>query len=208
MRSFTTLFVLATLAGCATQHATTPREYLDQETAATVTVVSDPWIFAGKSNERTLPTVMDDRSAAAAAMAGERPEFVSSKRELISIYAIDVNRMGTHRQYLAVPQALPRVSGESASAAPILELRIANQTLSLQPIAQDPRELGIAKAPVGGHGRASQWSYFAVSRDTFTSIARSPGLQATLVVAGDRRAYEIWRDGSAEMAGLAAVLPE
>jgi hypothetical protein len=99
-------------------------------------------------------------------------------------------------------------SGEAAAAAPILELRSADQTLSLQPITQDPRELGIAAAPVASQGRASQWSYFALSRDALTRIARSPGLQATLVVAGERRDYEIWRDGSAEMAGLTAVLPE
>ena len=205
MRSVTIALFLSVLTACATQRAVTPHQYLDEETSATVTVVADPWIFSGKRAERAMPTLMDDRAAAAANTAGERPEFAAERRDLISLYAIDVNRMGDHRQYLAVQQSLAHAANDS-TAVPSLELRFGAQTLALQPITQTPRELGIAREPVQAYARGSQWSYFPIDKNVLAAIARSQDLQATLVLAGERVAYETWRDGSAELTELSAVL--
>ena len=206
MRSVIIALFLSALAACATQRPVTPHQYLDEETSATVTVVADPWIFSGKRAERAMPTLMDDRAAAAANAAGERAEFAAERRDLISLYAIDVNRQGDHRQYMAVQQSLAHAASDSAAAAPSLELRFGGQTLVLQPNTLTPRELGIAKEPVRAHARGSQWSYFPIDKNVLTAIARSHDLQATLVLGGERVAYETWRDGSAELTELSAVL--
>lgn len=204
MRSFIGALVALMLVGCAATHVVTPREYLDEETAATVTVVADPWIY---SEKRTRPasTFMDNRSSTAGGFAGE---LGSEQRDFLSVYAIDVNRMGTHHQYLAVLQSLPRVDAAGAAkSAPTLELQVANQKMSLQPITQTPRELGIAQAPAQVDAGGSQWWYFPVGKEVLTAIAGSRDLQAALVVEADRTTYEIWRDGSAEFAALADVIP-
>ena len=202
MRVLTTVLVLATLAACATSRPTTPRQYLDEETAATVTVVADPWIFFSKDEreERSLPTVMDDRATRSA--IADRMDFAAQRRDLVSLYAIDVNRMGDHRQYLAVQQTLAR---EAKSPAAI-ELHFGDQNLVLQPVAKAPRELGIARPPADANARGSQWNYYAIDKDTLATIARSHALQASLLVDGDRVPFEIWRDGSAELSELSATL--
>lgn len=204
MRSFTSVFILLILAGCATPRAVTPREYLDETTAATVTVAADPWIYSEK-RARPGSTLTDYRPAAVGTLPGET---VPESRDFLSVYAIDVNRMGSHRQYLAVLQSLPRVGTPGAEgSAPTLELRVAGQTLSLQPITQTPRELGIAQAPAQEAMRGSQWWYFPVDKDVLTAIGGTRDLQAALLVNGERTAYDIWRDGSAELAELTSVLP-
>jgi hypothetical protein len=203
MRSLTTAFVLLILAGCATPRVVTPREYLDEITAATVTVVADPWIYSEKRT-RSDSALMDRRSTAVGAFTDEP---APGERDFLSVYAIDVNRMGSHRQYLAVLQSLPRVGKpDAAGAAPTLELQVAGQTLSLQPITETPRELGIAQAPASAETRESRWWYFPIGKEALTAMAASRDLQAALLIDGDRTAYEIWRDGSAELAELTTVL--
>src|SRR4051812_910316 len=116
MRLLALVFSLG-LVACATPHATTPREYLDEQTAATIKVVSDPWIF---TRERTSSAV--------------------DSHDYLNIYAIDVNRMGDHRQYLAVLKAWPENSSDST-----LEIITSEGSVKLQPTAQSARELGIAQ---------------------------------------------------------------
>lgn len=204
MRSFIGTVILLVLAGCATTRAVTPREYLDEATAATVTVVAEAWIYSEK-RARPAATPMDNRSAAAGAFPSE---FASDNRDFLSVYAIDVNRMGSHRQYLAVLQSHPRDGTSGATGpTPTLELGIADRTLSLQTITQTPRALGIAQAPAEAAMRGSRWWYFPVGKDVLAAIAGSRDLQAALVVEGERITYEVWRDGSAELAELTAVLP-
>lgn len=204
MRSFVSTVILLVFAGCATTRAVTPREYLDEETAATVTVVADAWIYSEK-RARPAAASMGNRSAPAAAFPGE---FAPDNRDFLSVYAIDVNRMGSHRQYLAVLQSHPREGASGAAdPTPTLELGVADQTLSLQPITEKPRALGIAQAPAETAMRGSRWWYFPVGKDILAAIAGSRDLQAALVVDGERITYEVWRDGSAELAELTAVLP-
>ena len=201
MRCFLIALGLVAVVGCATQPVVTPHQYLDEETAATVTVVSEPWIFSTKRPDGpALPTVMEDRSPETTGTAREKSEFAADRRDLISLYAIDVNRMGDHRQYLAVQQSLPRANGNAS--VPTLELRSGDQLLALKPVTQTPRELGIAQSPVKANGRGSQWSYFAIDKEVLATVARTHDLQATLIVDGDRIAYDMWRDGSAELSRL------
>src|SRR6185295_2148449 len=105
-------------------------------------------------------------------------DFAAQRRDLVSLYAIDVNRMGDHRQYLAVQQTLARETKAPAA----IELHFGDQNLVLQPVAQAPRALGIARPPADANTRGSQWNYYPIDKDTLATIAHSRSLQASLLV--------------------------
>jgi hypothetical protein len=167
------------LVACATPHSTTPREYLDEQTAATIKVVSDPWIF---TPERTSSAV--------------------DTHDYLNIYAIDVNRMGDHRQYLAVLKAWPENSSNST-----LELITSEGTVKLQPATQSARELGIAQPIASAFAYDATWRYFPVNKEVLAKLAHSQNLSAAVDTNDTRVPYVIWRDGSAEVTELTAVLP-
>src|SRR5512138_2777902 len=98
MRSVPFFILCLSLCTCGTERVVTPREYLDERTAATITVVRDPWIF-------TRGTVR--------ASSGEYRDF-------LHLYAVDVNRMGEHKQYLAA--LIPEQTAE-VDHAPSIELK-------------------------------------------------------------------------------------
>lgn len=170
------------LAACAGPRTVTPKEYLDEQTAATIRVVADPWIFTR------------DRTGAAA-----------DQSDFLNLYAIDVNRQGDHRQYIAMLQWAPPPESSTATL-PTLELQAGERLIALQPTTEDARKLGIAQ-PIAESYNASKWWYFPVDKQVLGDIARAQDLRATFVMNDERIPYAIWRDGSAELAELTAVLP-
>src|SRR5262245_6154305 len=90
MRTLVITGLLTTLLGCAATPSTAPREYVDEQTAATITVAADPLVFA--------------------------QDATAIGRDFLNIYAIDVNRMGHHQQYLAVMQWWPDTVKTTAAA--------------------------------------------------------------------------------------------
>jgi hypothetical protein len=185
MRTSTFALLALTCVGCAGAPEQPLREYLDEQTSATITVVAEPWIF---SRERT----------------NERLD----ERDYLNVYAIDVNRMGDHRQYLAVLQSSPLrdVSGRAA-APPALQLRATGEALTFEPAKDDPRELGISQAIAQSYTYESRWWYYPVDQRTLARIASWRDLQAALVAGDVQAAYILWRDGSAEAAALASAIP-
>jgi hypothetical protein len=167
------------LVACATPHSTTPREYLDEQTAATIKVVSDPWIF---TRERTSSAV--------------------DSYDYLNIYAIDVNRMGDHHQYLAVLKAWADNDSNST-----LELTTSDGAIKLQPASQSARELGIAQPIASAFAYDATWRYFPVTKEVLAKLAHSQNLSASIDTSDARIPYVMWRDGSAEVTELTAILP-
>ncbi|MGH8175549.1 MAG: hypothetical protein ACREV5_04730 [Steroidobacter sp.] len=185
MRTVSTALLLLICVACTSTPGTAPREYLDEQTAATITVVADPWIF---SRERTNET--------------------ADQRDFLNVYAIDVNRMGDHKQYFAVLQSLPLVDSQGRELpAPTLQLRTSADVLSLEPTPEEPRKLGLARPVAESYSLTSKWWYFPVDRQTLASVATSGDVQATLVVGETQTPYVLWRDGRAEVEELTSVLP-
>jgi hypothetical protein len=172
--------LLMTLLACASAPTVTPREYLDEQTAATIKVVADPWIFTR--------------------VAG------ADQRDFLNVYAIDVNRMGEHRQYLAVLQWWPSVESEGDTSAQ-LDLQVGERELILQSATAEPRSLGIAQPIDATVPRTSKWWYFPVDKEILGAIAGARDLRATFVSAEQRVDYAIWRDGRAELSELTNALP-
>jgi hypothetical protein len=185
MRSINTVLLSLICVACVSEPTVKPREYLDEQTAATITVVAEPWIF---SRERTNATV--------------------DQRDYLNIYAIDVNRMGDHKQYFAVLQSLPLTDDEGRELPPpALQLRLGEEVISLEPVRADPKALGLAQPVAPSYTVPSKWWYFPVSKDTLARITKTRDMQAALVVGETPTRYVLWRDGSAEAAALTAIVP-
>jgi hypothetical protein len=173
------------LMACTATRTVTPREYLDEQTAATITVVKDPWIFT-----REQDMTRD-----------------AEQRAFLHLYAIDVNRMGDHRQYFAVLQSLPSAEAAKAAAAPTIELKAGAAQTTLQPIDANPRELGIAQPVAEAYTMTAAWWYFPVDKQVLATIANTRDLHATIIINDERVPYILWRDGREELSELTAVLP-
>jgi hypothetical protein len=177
MRTFAVLASFLVLAGCATSKSVAPREYLDEQTAATITVVADPWIFTRKN----APPQLD----------------------FFNLYAIDVNRMGDHKKYFVVVHYWP--GADMTGAPPTLVLNGGSQELKLQAIGEDARKLGIAQ-PLDKSAPSSSKSWFyPVDKASLQSIAQSRQLAAALVTEKATADYAVWRDGSSELSEFAVA---
>lgn len=181
VRVIVTVGLLATLIGCAATPTLAPREYQDEQTAATIKVVADPLVFA-----------QDPRAGG---------------RDFLNVYALDVNRMGQHQQYLAVLQWWP-APGVTDAVPATLQLETPGQTLSLSAVTQSARELGLAQQIDPTAPREAKWFYFPVSKTILAQMSKAPTMRATLVRNEQRVAYDLWQDKRAEMAELTEVLPE
>jgi len=177
---------LLILTGCAT---ITPREYLDEETAATITVTPKPWTFIASNSQTGF-----------------------NNREFLDLYALDINRAGEHRQYLAVMRSLldstRQSNNTSSSDTPRLamELETSERTITLNPATQTPRQLGIAKPLAQPFALDTRWWYFPASKEDLAVIAQSTNLVITFSTATQRVSYVVFRDGRAELAELSAKL--
>ena len=191
MRIASVLTVLAMMYGCAVPD-TRPREFLDEQTAATITVVAEPVIFVA------APSLAARRDAA-------HGEFATAGgRDYLELYGIDINRMGSHRQFLVVQKWL---SVKDASAPALLELRTGEGAVELRSTGEDPRQLGLSGPVAKQFSKSSQWWYFPTETATLRRIAAAGNLAANLTVDEQPLAYEVFSDGRAQLGELASALP-
>jgi hypothetical protein len=192
MRRVVVACFAALLGACATSQDVGPREFLDEQTAATITIVADPVIFV---SEAAGPRGLDR----------ERSPFIqNANRDYLELYGIDVNRMGSHRQYFVVQKWL---TPDDAEARPILELQADGSTIELRATPEDPRKLGISAPPAPIFSKSAKWWYFPTDTATLRRIAGASSLDASLVIGEGRMVYEIFTDGRAQLGELAATLP-
>lgn len=184
MRAGLLFAVALLLSACQTERAVTPREYLDEQSAATITVVKDPWIFTR-----------------GAGRAGSEQH-----RDFLHLYAIDVNRMGDHKQYIAAMHSLADESSEH-SGVPTLELKSRNGSISLQATTAESKDLGIVQPIAPSYALDTSWWYFPVDKQTLATIANTREVEASIVWRGERTDFALWRDGREELSELTAVLP-
>lgn len=192
MRGVVVAFFAALLGACATSQDVSPREFLDEQTAATITIVADPVIFV---SETAGPRGLDRE---------RNPFGQDANRDYVELYGIDVNRMGSHRQYFVVQKWL---TPDDAEARPMLELKADGSTVELRATLENPRTLGISAPPAPIFSKSAKWWYFPTDTATLRRIAGASSLDASLVIGERRMAYEIFTDGRAQLGELAAALP-
>jgi len=178
MRAWVISIVLMVTA-CATAPVATPREYLDDSTASTITIVANPWVLT-----RT----------------GAPPQL-----DLVHLYAVDVNQTGHHGCYLAVIQYWPAATATHGEQAQLV-LNIADTQKRLQPVTDRPGQLGIgAPLDMAAPASAKTW-FYPLDTQTLTALAGASTLSVELVASGASANYESWRDGSAELKAFAEAI--
>ena len=180
MRSIAAATLIMILAGCAAPKSLEPREYLDEQTAATITVVADPWIFTRKN----APPQLD----------------------FFNLYAIDVNRMGDHKKYFVVVHYWP--GPEMKLAPPKLSLSSGSQQMQLEATNEDPRRLGIAQALDQSAPSSSKSWFYPVDKTALQAIAANRQLSAALLTDNAIADYAVWRDGSNELSEFAVAFDQ
>jgi len=180
--------VLFGFAGCAASPSLAPRQYLDETTAATVTVAAEPWVFT--------PEV-----GASGAIAMDR-----RARDFLTLYAIDVNRQGDHKQYLSVLHSAPPLEW-SAEAVPTLRLRFSGEEITLSSPVADGRRLGIAQPIAPSYSLESKWWFYPVDKTVLKRLAAARELSANLSAETKALGYTLWRDAGPQVAELTAILP-
>ncbi|HKE97209.1 MAG TPA: hypothetical protein VKB34_23060 [Povalibacter sp.] len=183
MRNVIVLSLLSVLCACATTKSLTPREYLDEQTTATITVVADPVIFVAD---------------ATGSGSGDR------NSDYLELYGLDVNRMGDHRQYLAVMKWL--MPKQMADASPVLALQMGSDTIELRAPETDAKKVGIAQPLAPSFSGTSRWWFFPTNTATLQRIAAAHELGARVTLNESSTAYTLFSDGRAQLAELTTVL--
>lgn len=141
-------------AGCAATPAPdSAREYLDEQTAATVTVGSRPLVFAL-----------------------ERPDLAVHARDYLTLVPVDINRAGTHAQYFygyVWSTIDKRRAGEGDRGWPRFELIADGRRIPLVPIAGTPRGIGLGEPPLPSPTASAAVLVAPTTREVQEFVARA-----------------------------------
>ena len=149
-------------------------EYLDEQTAATVTTAREDLVFAR-----------------------ERPDLAVNARDYVSLVPIEVNRSGERRYYWFgyLWSTIDRRDNETQlTQGDQLVLLADARPIALQPAAGSMRELGIARAPLKRPGRAAVAILLQADADSVSFTGHASGLSLVLIHDGQNQDYSLWRD--------------
>ena len=159
--------------GCATPESTSgEREYLDEFTAATITVGSSVLVFAR-----------------------ERPELAVHARDYLTLVPVDVNRSGTHVQYFYgyVWSTLDkRGLAEEATVVRRFDLVADGRRIALTPVAGELRDIGLGEPPLPSPARSAQVLVAPTSREVQAFVAGASELRAVMTHEGGAERFELW----------------
>jgi hypothetical protein len=179
MRTLICVGTLALLSACVVTPSVAPRQYLDEQTAATITAVPEPWIF---HREGTTPQL-----------------------DFVHLYAIDVNRMGEHRQYLVVLKHWPAPDFAS-QPIPALEVNAQGQQVRLDAVEASARELGVGQSLDNTAPKGAQSWFYLVDQSVLEVVSQGPGVKLGLAHSDGHASYIVWRDGHAAFHALSETL--
>jgi hypothetical protein len=178
--------VLALLAAAAQGGGSVARQYLDEQTAATITVAGEPFVFAR-----------------------ERSELAVNARDYVSLAPLEINRSGTRRQYWFgyLWSTIDRREGALTLAADDQLVLLADgRPIRLQSSGQSLRELGIGEPPWQRPGRAAVPLLFAAEPDTVAFIGDAAELSLLWIHTGRSETYSLWQDAREAVRGFVARL--
>jgi hypothetical protein len=193
IRARTRAFVLASFmlvvgACVSAPSADSPREYLDETTAATITVVAQPLVFAH-----------------------ERPDVAVYTRDYVTLAAASINR-GGRIQYVLVGYFWSTLDTRTQrAAAPAADsLVIAADDRRIRPALEGlaPREVGIGTAVHAPPGRLASPKVYRTDPGTLRFIAEARRVTVSAGADGSGVTYEIWEDQRAALRSFVRSLGE
>jgi hypothetical protein len=165
--------IVAATAGCAaTQPRDEVREYLDEQTAATLTVLGRPIVFA-----------MD------------RPQLAVHARDYLTLVPIDVNRSGAHQRYYygyAWSTIDKRALAVSEGPPTRYELVADGRRISLVPLTGEPRALGLGEAPLPAPNARAARVIAATSAEVQEFVMAAEEIVALAVREGGGDRFALW----------------
>ncbi len=167
------VFAIALASGaCASPQSDGPRQYLDEKSAATVTVARDGLVFAR-----------------------DRPEFAVHARDYLTVVPVDVNRMGSHATYLycyAWSTIDKRSSAAEGDGSAQFEIIADGRRIPLVPMNATARELGLAEPPIRAPSGSARLLIVRTDRETLALLAAAGALGAAVLHDGISETYELW----------------
>jgi hypothetical protein len=173
------LFCVALVLGCAS--TATVREYLDQDTAATVTVASGEWLFAR-----------------------ERTDLAMNARDYVTLTPVMNNRNGKRTYFIhcQIWSTIDRRNDNAIIADQAQLSLIANdRRIVLTASPQSARSLGFEKSPIELANSKAVVRWVIVDLATLRYIEQAQRLRITSTEEID--AFDIWR---VDRAAIAAFL--
>jgi hypothetical protein len=177
------LEIALALGGCAAApDSVKPSEYLDQTTAATVSVVAKPLVFAR-----------------------ERPELAAHARDYVTLAAASVNRGGAIEHYVFAYfwSTLDNRNGNGVPpAAENLTIAADDRRISPQLAGHSSQEAGVGSAVRAPPGRHWTLNVYKTDLATLGFIAESRHLAVNTGSAEGLVTYESWDDQRRALRGL------
>jgi hypothetical protein len=182
------LFTAGALSGCGAEHPRA-KEYLDPQTAVTVRVVAEPFIYAH-----------------------DVPALAANVRDYLSVGAVELNNMGRRTYYLALV-AWSTVDRKrlGAPAAPLpatLRLSLGTSVREFTPATRDPRSIGVGLPlfrPATGY-LGDTW--YALTAADLRALAAAPPATFELVDEQGPISYALWRDATPALVSFVREIPE
>jgi hypothetical protein len=166
------------LSACATTEETpAPRQYLDEHTAATVTVGTGGLVFARA-----------------------RPEYAVNARDYLTVVPVDVNRGGSHLQYLYcyIWSTIDKPPGATDKPT-TFELIADGRQIPLVQVSTPVHSLGFGEIPVPPPARNALPLISATNREVLQFLARAEVLSVVATRDGIAERYDLWTDGRATL---------
>jgi len=151
-----------------------PQEYLDEETAATITVVAQPLVFAYA-----------------------RRELAANARDYATVAAAAVNRSGNISYVLIVylwSTVDPRLRTDAAPAVGHLILHADDRRIDLLLKGHSPHDAGIGVPVHAPPGDSVTPNVYAVDLARLRFLAEARHLALEVDSAGTTLVYELWED--------------
>jgi hypothetical protein len=169
------LALLAALTNPACGDDKPVREYLDEQTAASVTAAAQPLVFAR-----------------------ERSDLAANARDYVSLVPIEVNRSG-QRHYYWFGYLWSTIDRRTNGEALLTEgdqfvLLADGRPIRLQAAAGSLREAGVAEAPVSRPGREAVAVLFQADPALVNFTGHATDLSLVLIRSGLNQDYFLWRD--------------
>jgi hypothetical protein len=175
--------VFTLVAGaCATPPSDGPRQYLDEKSAATVTVAREALVFAR-----------------------ERPELAVHARDYLTLVPVDVNRMGTHALYFygyVWSTIDKRRSASADDGTTRFEIVADGRRIALAPVDMTPRELGLVEPPIAPPTGSARLLIARTDRETLSFLAAARELRATGLHDGTGEDYVLWSGNPVSLLAL------
>jgi hypothetical protein len=155
---------------CASAPPPEPREYLDESTAATVTVAGCAVVFAL-----------------------ERPDLGVNARDYVTLTGVDVNTSGRHVSHvIGYAWSTLDKRGVDGDDQATYELVVEDRVLPLTVMTAGFRSLGLAAPPVQPPSRSAVPLAAKVSRETLALYVDAPSARVVRQRAGVTERFERW----------------